>query len=100
MPRARAPLDFAGIIALFGPVVDFCRVTGVPEATARAWISRDVIPAKHWDQVINGASEVGLRGVSIDVLMAALRIAEARKLDKLRQQQAAAVVPEVRASAK
>jgi hypothetical protein len=73
------PLDFAGVINLWPTIGEFCAATGVPDATARAWRTRGNIPAEHWDTLVAAAGRSGIRGVSVDSLMGALRIAKARE---------------------
>jgi len=85
MPRSRRPplLDFAAIVGLWPSIAAFCRAVGVPDATARAWHRRGLgsgrIPVEYWDRLIAAAEADGIEGVSLDSLMAAVRIAMARE---------------------
>jgi hypothetical protein len=79
MARKPIPLDFAGVPALWPTLRDFCNDIKSPDATVRAWRSRDRIPPEHWDGIIAAARKRGIPGVSIDSLMGALRIALARE---------------------
>jgi hypothetical protein len=72
-------LDTVGLIGLWGSLAEFCRATGVPEATVRGWITREKIPPEQWDGMIASAASLGIRGVNLDTLMAAVRIGIARK---------------------
>ena len=89
-PRPSRPLDFAGVIALWPSVTAFCADTGVPDATVRAWLRRGRIPPDHWDTIVTASARAQIPGLSIDVLMAALRIAMAREEDDRLHREAAA----------
>lgn len=83
------PLDFAGIVGLWPSVRAFCDSTGTPDATVRAWRNRGRIPPEHWDRIIAAARSANIR-LSLDTMMAALRIAVAREAEEQRQRRATA----------
>lgn len=84
--RTRQTLDARGLIALWGTVADFARATDIPDATIRSWTYRGLIPPEYWDNLIDSAHRLGIKGVSLDSLMASYRIGLAgRAEDKARQ---------------
>ena len=90
MSEVRSALDFEGIILSWGDIPTFCRATRTPDATVRAWISRDHIPSAHWRKIIEAARAGAIRGVSLDSLYGALQISLARSNEKAREEAAAA----------
>jgi hypothetical protein len=90
---ARHPLDFPGVIGSWPSVRDFSAATGTPDATARAWRTRDWIPVEHWDAIITAAHRDQVPGISIDSLMGAVRIALARRAAVEARKRAASAVP-------
>jgi len=86
--QSRAPRTFREIIDLWPSIAEFARTCRFRDETVRAWILRGNIPVDQWDVIIQTARELGIHGVSVDVLMGAMRINRAER-DERRRREAA-----------
>jgi len=89
--RSREILDARGVVALWGTVADLSRATGLADATIRSWTYRGLIPPEYWDDLIEAATRRGIKGVSVDSLMASYRIGLSRRNQEKALQEAAAL---------
>ncbi len=65
-------MTHADIINKWNSLSDFAQDLGVQYGTAKAMRRRSSIPSEHWLIVIAKASERGIKGVSLEVLAAAV----------------------------
>ena len=64
-----APFDsYSAVIDAFGGAAAFRDATGIPDGHARTMKGRNSIPPFYWPQVVRGARERAIEGVTYELL--------------------------------
>lgn len=60
--------SFADVFEAFGGASPFARAIGIPESHGRTMKARGSIPPAYWPRTVNAARELGVSGVTFELL--------------------------------